>query len=96
MREVLHQDESLRILLVIDEATEVATVEIESLDGGPDLSADDEVVVAVDGQVCPLDVQSSSFAVATLVEPEEGESSEGHSAVLMVRVHEFFEGWETE
>lgn len=96
MREVLHQNESLKITLVVDESGEEVTVEIESLSGGPDLSVDDEVVVAVDGHVCPLEVKSSSFAVATLEEPEgqqEG-AEEGDSAVLMVRVHEFFEGWE--
>lgn len=105
MREVLHQDDQLTIRLVINDGT--ATVELETTPDGPDLSVDDEVIVAVDGRVCPLEVRSSHFAVATLPEDDDEVDVDGvddaanasgitsPSALLMVRVHEFFEGWET-
>lgn len=106
MREVLHQDELLTISLVVDD--DEARVEIETAPEGPDLSEPDEVIVAVDGKVCSLTVQSPRFAYAVLIEEAEIEAADHQSpdevslpsgrtsAVLMVRVHEFFEGWETE
>lgn len=88
MRETLHEDDELTIRLIADDSG--ARVELESAQGGPDLSADDEVVVAVDGRVCPLEVESARRAQAVL----DDDSDESPTFTLMVRVHEFFEGWE--
>lgn len=89
MRELLHQDSELTIALEVGE--EGATVVLESGSGGPDLSVEDEVVVAVNGEVCRLEVESPRLARAALPEPDEGDSG---AIQLMIRVHEFFEGWE--
>lgn len=93
MRESLYEDDGLGIFLVVDEDEGVLGVEIESAEGGPDLSAPDEVVVVADGQGCPLEVESPRKARATIGHADEFTD---RSFELMVRVHEFFDGWEFE
>lgn len=89
MREVLHQGEGLVIALVIDD--EKAIVEVESEASGPDLSVADEVVIVVDGEPHPLEVDGPRRVQVVL---GEGATFENPSMSLLVRVHEFFEGWE--
>lgn len=89
MREVLHDDEGLTVAVVLEE--DRAVVELESDDDGPDLSVDHEVVVVVDGRGREVAVEGPKRARATIIEelPDAPEP-----LMLMVRVHEFFEGWE--
>lgn len=89
MREVLHQDSELTIALEVEEGG--AKVVLKSGPEGPDLSVEDEVVVAVNGEVCTVIVKSASLAMAELPEPSDEDSE---AIQLMIRVHEFFEGWE--
>ncbi len=89
MREVLHQGEGLVIALVVDD--EKAIVEVESEASGPDLSVADEVVIVVDGEPQPLEADGPRRVQVVLGEAATFENS---SMSLLVRVHEFFEGWE--
>ena len=89
MQEILHEDEELSVALVVDEGRLV--VELQSRTRELDLSEPHEVVVVVDGEGCPLDVEGPQRATA-LVASSLGEEPE--AMMLMVRVYEFFEGWE--
>ncbi len=89
MREVLHDEEGLTVALVI--ADETAVVELNAKPDGPDLSAPDEVVIVVDGKGLNLEVESPQKASAVLAEELDAEPE---PTMMMVRVHEFFEGWE--
>lgn len=89
MREVLHEDDALTVAVVIDDET--AHLVVESTQDGPDLSVPDEVVVVVDGAGCPLDIKGEHEVWATLVEELD---EDPNSLTLMVRVYEFFEGWD--
>ena len=90
MREILHEDAELTVALTIDDDG-VARVELLSAEGGPDLTTEDEVVVVMEGEGCPLEVESPRRALATL---GDAEALEAAPLTLMVRVFEFFEGWE--
>ena len=85
MREVLHDEEGL--VVALEEGDQGLMAVLESGEDGPDLSVDHEVVVIVDGRGREVVVDDSHRAVASLGEPEGNWK-------LMVRVHEFFEGWE--
>lgn len=89
MRETLHEDEDFEILLVADD--DGLAVELESRPSGPDLSDPDEVVVVIDGRGCPLQVDDATSARALIAErvPDEPEPM-----TLMVRIYEFFDGWD--
>lgn len=89
MREVLHEDQELTIALEVDDSG--AVVIVESAERGPDLSVPDEVVIAINGEVLELEVESGGRVLAALPEPDEDDSG---AVQLMIRVHEFFEGWE--
>jgi hypothetical protein len=89
MREVLYEDEQL--VVALEAGDQGLVVDLRTSESGPDLTTDDEVVVVVDGQGCPLEIEGPRRARATVVEelPEEPSPT-----MLMVRVFEFFEGWE--
>ncbi len=89
MREVLHDDQGLTVAVVLKD--ESATVELQSDDGGPDLTVPQEVVVVVDGRGRDVNIESENRATATIVDEL---SDDPDPLMLMVRVHEFFEGWE--
>ncbi len=89
MRETLHQDPHLTVTLTIED-DDIARVVLESPDDGPDLTVPDEVVVVADGQGCPLTIDSPNRAVAILGPAHQLQGP----LTLMVRVFEFFEGWE--
>ncbi|MFU8806972.1 MAG: hypothetical protein ACNA8W_24405 [Bradymonadaceae bacterium] len=93
MRDSLHKDDDLDIILVVDEDSGALSVEIESTEAGPDLSVADEVVVAVDGEPCSLQVEGPRRARAAIGHADDFTDK---SFELMVRVHEFFDGWEFE
>lgn len=89
LREVLAADDELVVALVIDE--QGVAIELESSDEGPDLTVADEVVVVAGGQGCKLAVEGPNKARATIFD-EPPASPE--PTMVMVRVFEFFEGWE--
>lgn len=89
MREVLHDEEGLEVAVVLE--NDGAVVELQSSNEGPDLSVDDEVIVVVDGRGRSVDVEGPNRARATIVEQLEEDPDE---LTLMVRVHEFFQGWD--
>ncbi|MFU8802407.1 MAG: hypothetical protein ACNA8W_01235 [Bradymonadaceae bacterium] len=93
MRDSLHKDDDLEIILVVDEDEGDFSVEIVSAESGPDLSVADEVVVAIDGEPCELTVESPRRAGARIGHADDFTDK---SFELMVRVHEFFDGWEFE
>ncbi len=83
-QKVLHNQDGLHIEF-IDDADGVRVEFKANL--AFDLSSEDDVVVVVNGQGVPVDCQSSDFAVAQIPDTDGPVS-------LMIRVHEFFEGWE--
>ena len=87
IRKELHHEDGLEIVLLVEDGE--ARVEIR---GGVDfdLAAMDDVVVVVNGQAMAIDVQSADFAFSK-IGPWEAYA---HPISLMIRVHEFFEGWE--
>lgn len=89
MRENLHSSQGLNIDLVVE--GDDITLEMTSAEGGPDLSVEYEVVVVTAGEGVPVTVQSARRATAAI-----GRESElaGRPFEILVRVHEFFEGWE--
>ena len=89
MREILHEDGELTLALVVDDGS--LMVELQSTEHGPDLSEPHEVVVVVDGQGRGIEVEGPQRATA-VVHPQLEEEPE--AMMLMVRVFEFFEGWE--
>ena len=89
MREILHEDGELTLALVVDDGR--LMVELQSTEQGPDLSEPHEVVVVVDGQGRGIEVEGPQRATA-VVHPQLEEEPE--AMMLMVRVFEFFEGWE--
>lgn len=90
MREVLHSEQGLSVAVVLGDDGE-ATVELISEDDGPDLSVSEEVVVVVDGKGRDVDIEGSNRATATIVDELDDPPK---PVMLMVRVYEFFEGWE--
>ncbi|MBA2664752.1 MAG: hypothetical protein H0U74_20865 [Bradymonadaceae bacterium] len=90
MREEIHAEAKLRLYLVETPEGQLV-VEIESDAGGPDLSVEDEVVVVVDGQARSVEAQSARAARAVVGAVS---ALEDRPFELMVRVHEFFEGWD--
>ena len=89
MREILHDEEGLTIAVVFED--DAAFIDIDSGDEGPDLSVPHEVVVVVDGRGRDVDVDGTDYARAQLLEELD---EDPQPLTLMVRVHEFFEGWE--
>lgn len=87
---ILHNEDDLEIKFIVE--NDEARVEI-SAPAGVDLTASDDVIVVVNGRGCVVVARDSGFAVAKLgVFPEDS----AESIQLMIRVHEFFEGWELE
>ncbi len=89
MRELLHEDEELSVALIVADGQ--LLVELESRGPGLDLSEPHEVVVGVDGEGCELDVEDQHRATALVT---SSVSEDPEPMMLMVRVYEFFEGWE--
>ena len=93
MRQPLHESSPLTIYFAIDEETDEAFIELESTDGGPDLSLEDDIVVAIGGTVADLDRAEPNAARAALGKWADLEKED---LELMIRVGEWFESWELE
>lgn len=91
MRQELHANRGLAIWFAIDEDTDEAFIELESAHDGPDLSVEDDVVVAIAGSIAELEVEGPRAARARLGKWEQLEEQE---LELAVRVGEWFERWE--
>lgn len=81
---VLHDGDGLQITVVEEGDADRIEIRTEQLD----LSSPDDVVVVLDGKGVDVECRDSHFAVARLPELESESPVE-----LMIRVHEFFEGW---
>lgn len=90
MHEQLYSDEKIAVFLTIED-DDMMRVEIVSKDDALDLSVPDEVVVAVDGQALKIAAEDPAHVVAQLGRADELEE---RSFTLMLRVYEFFEGWD--
>ena len=90
MHEQLHSDEKIAVFLTIED-DDIMRLEVVATEGGPDLSVDDEVVVAVDGEAVAVAVEDSGHVVAILGAAAELEE---RTFTVMLRVYEFFEGWD--
>ena len=93
MRQPLQEEEELSIWFEIDESTDEAFVELESGPEGPDLSVEDDVIVAIAGTVAPVESAGSDRARAKLGKWGE---LEAEGLELMIRVGEWFQSWELE
>lgn len=91
MREVLYDEQGLEVAVSVREEDGQARLELGSQPEGPDLSVSDEVVVVVNGKGRVVQVDGPRRASAVIAESLGDDPDE---MTLMVRVHEFFEGWE--
>lgn len=91
MHEQLHADEQLTVFLTIED-DDILRLELVSQDADAcDLSIDDEVVVFMNDAPVAVDVEDATHAVAELGSAADLESQ---SFSVVLRVHEFFEGWD--
>lgn len=90
MHEQLHSDEQIDVFLTIED-DDILRIEIVSKDDQIDLSEEDEVVLFMDEEPVDLQVEDASHVVAELGPAAE---LEGESFGVMLRVYEFFEGWD--
>lgn len=89
-RKVLHNEDGLEITFIVeDDATRLEFRGNRDVD----LSAIEDVVVVVNGRGYQTIPRDADFAVTQL---GSWEALSGAPIQLMIRVHEFFEGWELE
>jgi len=88
LQKVLHNQEGLEISFLVED--DQARVELRG-NMNWDLSDPDDVVVVIDGTPARVESDDASFAVADLGTWSERASG---PVSLMIRVHEFFDGWE--
>ena len=88
-KSVLYSGRKL-IITLIDEG-DTAHIAIQSTKNGPDLRVQDDVVVVVDGHGAPVTIEDRLHARAEL---PDWLSLVARGFHLMVRVGEFFQGWE--
>lgn len=84
---VLHDEDGLTITFVVEAGT--AKVDLRST-SGIDLSQVEDVIVVLNGQNLEPTVHGTEHASVLLGESD----SMAQPSQLMIRVHEFFEGWE--
>jgi hypothetical protein len=85
---VLHDEDGLVITFVVE--GDATRLEFRAAQG-IDLTAHEDVVVVVNGRGFETVAQDASFAVTAL---GSWETLSEAPIQLMIRVHEFFEGWE--
>jgi hypothetical protein len=90
MHEQLHSDERISVFLTVED-DDLLRLEVVAASGDVDLSVADEVVVAMDGEAVEVEVEDPAHAVAVLGAADE---LDGKSFTVMLRVYEFFEGWD--
>ena len=91
MHEQIHSDDELSLFLTIED-DEILRLEIVSHDADAcDLSVDDAVIVFMNDEPAKIDVEDAEHAVAELGPADELEDK---NFSVVVRVHEFFEGWD--
>ncbi|QDG52579.1 hypothetical protein FIV42_18105 [Persicimonas caeni] len=91
MHEQLHSDDNLSVFLTIED-DDILRLELVSQDADAcDLSIDDEVVVFMNDAPVDVQVEDATHAVAELGPADE---LEDQSFSVVLRVHEFFEGWD--
>lgn len=87
-QKVLHNEDGLEITFIVEE--DAARIEFRG-NKNVDLSAVDDVVVVVNGKGFEAVPRDGDFSVAHLGSWSALSTS---PVQLMIRVHEFFEGWE--
>lgn len=91
MHEQLHSDDNLSVFLTIED-DDILRLELVSQDADAcDLSIDDEVVVFMNDAPVDVQVEDATHAVAELGPADDLEDK---SFSVVLRVHEFFEGWD--
>lgn len=95
MRDELYSDRELTVELVENDDGTLG-IEMQSRPGGPALDVTDEVVVVVavgdqGGRACAVHADGPRTARAVLGRIEELAEQPFE---LMIRIHEFFEGWD--
>lgn len=90
MHEQLHSDDQLSVFFTIED-DDVIRLEIVSHDDELDLTVEDEVIVFMDQEPVDVTAEDASHAVVELGPADE---LEGESFSVMLRVYEFFEGWD--
>jgi hypothetical protein len=84
---VLHDEDGLTITFVVQDGA--AKVDLRST-SDIDLSQTEDVIIVLNGQGLEPTVHSPQHATANLGHADEM----AQPSQLMIRVHEFFEGWE--
>lgn len=90
MHEQLHADENLAVFLTIEDDG-LLRLEVVATSDTIDLSVPDEVVVVVEGEAVAVIVEDASHATAELGDAAKLESE---SFTVILRVYEFYEGWD--
>ncbi|AWV88217.1 hypothetical protein [Bradymonas sediminis] len=90
MHEQLHADENLAVFLTIEDDG-ILRLEMVATSDTYDLSVPDEVVVAVEGEAVEVVVEDAAHAMAELGDASKFDEE---TFTVMLRVHEFFEGWD--
>lgn len=90
MHEQIHADEQLSLFLTVED-DELLRLEIIATDESLDLSVADEVVIAMDGEALKIQVEDHAHVSAVLGPAEDLEQ---RAFSVLVRVYEFFEGWD--
>lgn len=90
MHEQLHSDAQIALFLTVED-DELLRLEIIATDETLDLSVVDEVVVAMDGEALKVEVEDRAHVSAVLGSAEDLEE---RAFSVLVRVYEFFEGWD--
>lgn len=90
MHEQLHAADGLAVFLTIEDDG-LLRLEIVATGDTIDLSVPDEVVVALEGEAVEVVVEDASHVTAEL---GEAAKLEGESFTVILRVYEFYEGWD--
>ena len=90
-KSVLHSDRNL-IISLLTPPNAPAKITIQSTKHGPDLSCADDVVIVADARALSVTVEDRLNVSAEL----EDAGAQAGAVQLMIRVGEYFGGWELE
>lgn len=90
LKSVLSSNKNFTITLIVDDEDQ-AYIDINSAKKGPDLTQEHDLVVLIDGQGVPIDVESRLKARAKL---GDWTPYAENGFALMIRVHEHLDGWD--
>lgn len=91
-KKVLHNNDGLEITFIVEDG--LARLEFRSNPLRCDLATASDLVVVLDGKGFEVESSGHDFAVAKLGDWAQLTRDALGALQLMIRVHEFFDGWE--